>query len=229
MTDHPFAKFAAAAWPHQFHLALHVGELHGGTPRDPDVVRSWLKAKAGWSSEAEIEAEIGRIFAADPTLPDDQVAEGATAKLADRKVNGFRRDEHGLYLEGRCLKACIKEGASVARATNKLPARWGATSKGVLGFVAEHVCVVEDRLYLGREQPDDLATRFVPNRFGTGMTVEEVAFDVKLSATVRTDYAFSEKEWAMILLTAEEQGLGSSRSQGYGRFTVTAWQATTTP
>lgn len=222
---HPFAQYQADAWPYSFHLALDVPELHGGTPRDPDVLRNWLRAKAGWRDEQQIDAEVERIFVADPTMPDEQVTIDATKKLADRKVNGFRRDGNGLFLEGRCLKACVKEGASVARATGKLNARWGETNKGVAGFVAEHICVVEDRLYLGRDEHDDIATRFVTSRYGTGVCVEEVVHDVKLTATVRTDYDFAERDWAMIWLTAQEQGLGASRSQGYGRFTVTEWEA----
>ena len=145
MTDntHPFAKYAADAWPYRFRWAARVTDLHGGTPRNPDVVRSWLAAKAGWTDEQQIDAEVAKIFALDPEAPDEQVAAEAAGNLADRRVNGFRRDEHGLYLEGRCLKACIKEGASIARATLKIGKRWGDTGKGVHAFVAEHV--VRDR------------------------------------------------------------------------------------
>lgn len=222
---HPFAKYAADAWPYQFTWSAQVVNIHGGTPRNPDVVRAWLKAKAGWTDEHQIESEVAKIFAVDPTRTDEEVAIEATKELADKRVNAFRRDENGLYLEGRCLKACIKEGASVARATNKIGKRWGETGKGVHSFVAEHICVVEDRLYLGCDQADEIATSFVTSRYGTGIQVEEVINDAKITATIRTDFNFTEKDWAMIWLTAEEQGLGASRSQGHGRFTVTEWRA----
>lgn len=48
-----------------------------------------------------------------------------------------------------------------------------------------------------------------------------------IAATVRTDYEFSEKEWAMIWLTGQEQGIGANRSQGVGRYTVTKWDLIT--
>jgi hypothetical protein len=219
-----FEEYSALAWPYQFHVDLLVNELHGGTPRNPDVVRTWLRAKAGYTDEHEIQAELDRIFALEK-LPasEKEAAEAATKNVADRQVNGFKRDAVGLYMEGRHLKACIREAVSVARASDKLPAKYGTTSKGVISFAREHIFVAEDKLPLGRKEHDDMATRFVPTWRGTGITVEEVVYDAKISATVKTDYPFSEKEWAVIWLTAEEGGIGASRSQGYGRFTVTDW------
>ena len=223
----PFAGYISQAWPYRFRVELVVSDLHGGVPRNPDVVRSWLIAKAGWTDELQIEAEIERIFRVDPDQTDEQVAEKAVARKADQHVNGFKRDEHGLYLEGRQLKAGLKEAASVARGANKLAKTWGETRKGVLGFVAEHIQVVEDRLYLGRDEHDELHTRFVSVYRGSGITVEEVCRDVKISATVTSDYKFTDQEWAMIWLTGEMQGIGASRSQGFGRYTVTVWQPVT--
>lgn len=219
----PFDAYADKAWPYRYHVELLISDLHGGVPRNPDVVRSWLIAKAGYTDEAQLAAEVARIFAEDPTRADADVANAAITTAADRQVNGFKRDADGLYIEGRQLKACLKEGASVARAVNKLPAKFGATNKGVLSFIAEHVVVPEDRLHLGRQEHDDLHTRFVATWRGTGITVEEVVHDVKISATVLSDYLFTAEQWAMIWLTAERQGLGASRSQGFGVFTVTDW------
>jgi hypothetical protein len=219
-----FDAFSRRAWPYQFHIELLVHELHGGTPRNPDVVRSWLIAKAGYTDEREIEDEIDRIFAIGKASSEKELAEEATKGIRDRQVSGFKRDGRGLYLEGRHLKACIKEAVSVARAADKLPAKFGTTGKGVIGFAAEHIMVPEDKLYLGRTEHDELHTRFTKTRFGTGITVEEVCFEAKLGATVKSDYNFSQEEWAMIWLTAEAQGIGASRSQGFGTFVVTDWQ-----
>lgn len=220
---HPFAQFVKDAWPYRFRVGLHIDNLHGGTPRNADVVRSWLRAKAGWTDEMQIEAEVQRIFTARPTASDAEVTTEAVADLADKHVNGFPRDEHGLYLPGRCLKSGIKEMGSVALASGAIKRRYGETNKGVLSFIAEHVMVVEDRLYLGRDEHDDLHTRFVVSRWGTGITVEEVCYDVKLTATVISDYDFTPREWAVMWLKGEQQGLGASRSQGFGRYTVTEW------
>ena len=52
---------------------------------------------------------------------------------------------------------------------------------------------------------------------------EEYATDVKLTFTVATDVKFTEEMWALLWLTGQEQGIGASRSQGYGRYEVTRW------
>jgi hypothetical protein len=219
----PFDAYASKAWPYRYRVALLIAELHGGTPRNPDVVRSWLRAKVGYTDGAQLETAVAEIFAADPTRTDAEVAAEAIEPMAERYVNGFKRDGDGLYIEGRQLKAAVKEAASVARASGKLPAKFGATNKGTLAFIAEHVVVLEDRLHLGRLEHDDHHTRFVSTWRGSGITVEEVCRDVKLSATVVADHHFSDEQWAMIWLTGERQGLGASRSQGFGTYVVTEW------
>ena len=40
---------------------------------------------------------------------------------------------------------------------------------------------------------------------------------------MKTDWKFTDEQWAMIWLTGEEQGVGGSRSQGFGRYQVTRW------
>lgn len=47
--------------------------------------------------------------------------------------------------------------------------------------------------------------------------------DAKLSFTVATDVEFSEDQWALLWLTGQEQGIGASRSQGYGKYEVVRW------
>lgn len=151
---------------------------------------------------------------------------------AERHVNGFKRDEEGLFIEGRQLKAAIKEAASVAVAGGKLRARgWGTTNKGIQGFLAEHVVVVEDKLHLGVMEPSGVHQRFIHKTLpGRGrisaIHYEEYVEDATIDFTVRTDFDFDERDWAMIWLTGGEQGIGASRSQGFGRYEVTAWERT---
>lgn len=215
-----FDKYRAAAFPHRFAGQLHVGTIAGGTPTDPRVAEAWLKTKLGADKDDLIREQVAQVM-----VDRGVAADEATAIVNDTKhLNGFRRDENGLFIEGRQLKAAIKEAASVAVAADKLTARgWGKTNKGLLNYLAEHVFVVEDRLHLGVAEPTGVMQRFVHTFRGTGIQYEEYVDDAKLDFTVMADHEFSEKEWATIWLCGEQQGIGASRSQGYGRYEVTRW------
>jgi hypothetical protein len=215
-----FAKFQNELFPYRFGGSLLVGTIAGGTPTDPNVAEGWIKTKLGAKDDLlrEMVAE---------TMVERGVTADEAAKIVDtaKHLNGFKRDpEHGLYIEGRQLKAALKEAASCAVAAGKLTARgWGKTNKGLLSYLAEHVFVVEDRLYLGVTEPTGIAQRFVHTFRGSGIQYEEYVEDAKVDFTVIADHDFSERDWAAIWTSGEQQGIGASRSQGYGRYEVTRW------
>lgn len=216
-----FAKYAAKAWPYTFRGALHVGRICGGTPTDPKVAEGWIKTKLGTNSDDLMRSQVAETM----TERGVTAEEAVTLVDAARHLNGFKRDEHGLYIEGRQLKAAIKEAASIAAASGKLPLKsWGKTNKGLLGFISEHVCVMEDRLHLGRSEPSGIEQRFVHTWRGAGIQYEEFCDNVDIEFTVTADHDFSEEQWAMLWLTGQQQGIGATRSQGYGRYTVTRWE-----
>lgn len=215
-----FDTYRADSYPYRFNGKLHVPAIAGGTPTDPKVAEGWLRTKLGQSRDDMI-----RELVAQTMLDRNVTAEEATELVnINRNLNGFKKDDNGLFIDGRQLKACIKEATSVAVAADKLKARgWGKTNKGLLSFVAEHVFVTNDRLYLNATEPTRVDQRFVHTWRGSGIQYEEVVEDAQIEFNVISDYDFSEKEWAQIWLTAEQQGLGASRSQGYGRFEVVEW------
>ena len=221
-----FAKHIPQAWPHRYAGTLHISTLAGGTPSDPNVAEGWLKTKLADKND------LIRDAVAEVMVERGITAEEAAKELDRLKhLNGFRKDpERGgeLYIEGRQLKAGIKEAASVARAVGKLPDRWGLTKKGIVNFVAEHIQVVEDRLYLDVKEPTDVLQSFPKNaRTGqTGIQYTEIIRDAKVDFTLISDYKFGDDEWAMLWLTAEQQGIGASRSQGFGRYEVIRWDRT---
>lgn len=234
-----FDKFRTDAYPHRFHGQIRVKCIAGGTPSDPNVAEAWLRTKLADNDDL-IRQQVAEVM----------VERGIDADEAARYVNnlrhlnGFRRDDKGLYIEGRQLKACLKEAANIAANAGKLPAKgWGRPTdpsykKGIKGWFPEHVFVPEDRLHLGITSAEfaaeldkngtaraGIAQRFVRTRHGSGIQYEEYVEDVVIDFTVATDHPFKEKEWAMLWLTAEQQGIGASRSQEYGRFEVTRWEA----
>lgn len=221
-----FASYARKAWPHVFEGALTVKDIHGGVPRDPKTVEAWLRLKV------ENKDSITQQVIAELMTERGITAEQAAAELSKEKVNGFYRDEDGLWIPGNNLKACLKEAASVATNAGKIPAKgWGDPTdktylKGIKAWFPEHVFVMEDRLYLGVGDHDDVDQRFTRSQYGSSITREEVVHKAIINFTIETDYLFKDEQWAVIWLTAEQIGLGASRSQGFGRFEVTkgAWR-----
>jgi hypothetical protein len=226
MTTSAFAKYIPKAWPYQYAGTMRVGRIAGGTPTDSKVAEGWLRTKLGEQSDDIVRQQVAEVM-----LERGVAAEEAVELVnANRHLNGFKRDDNGLYIEGRHLKAAIKEAVSCAVAVGKLPSRgWGATNKGSKAFVAEHICVVEDKLPLGLMEPTGIAQRFVHTHNGTGIQYEEYCDDVDIDFTILTDHKFPEDQWAMLWLTGEQQGIGATRSQGYGRYTVTKWETVRSP
>lgn len=217
-----FARYESKAFPFTFHGTIVVARIAGGTPTDPKVAEGWLRTKLTDTRDDLIREAVAEVM-----VERGVDAEAAAEEVARNKhLNGFKRDaEGGLYIEGRQLKAAIKEAANVAGAAGKLPLRkWGLTGKGLLGWISEHVFVVEDRLPLGVTEPTGIAQRFVHTFRGSGIQYEEYVDDAEIDFTVITDHEFSDEQWAMIWLTGQQQGVGASRSQGYGRYEVTRWE-----
>jgi hypothetical protein len=225
MTASIFAKYATKAWPHRFEGTLVVSNIHGGVPADPKTVEGWLKTKV-LERDAITQEVIAQIMAERGVT-----AEAAVDELAKEKVNGFHRDSRGLYVPGNNLKACLKEAVSVAANAGKITTKgWGVPDdprykKGIKSWFPEHVFVVEDRLHLGADACDEIDQRFTRSQYGSSITREEVVREARVSFTIETDHKFTDEQWAMIWLTAEQQGLGASRSQGFGRFAVTRWDS----
>jgi hypothetical protein len=216
-----FAEEKLKLFPYRYNGQLTVETIVGGTPTDPKVAEGWLRTKLGGTDDRirELVAEV-------------MVERGVTAAEAtqivnlNQHLNGFKRDAHGLYIEGRQLKAALKEAASCAMAVDKLKSKgWGKTNKGLLNFMAEHVFVAENRLHLGVHEPTGISQKFVHTFRGSGIQYEEFVDNTVIDFTVVADYEFDIEEWAAIWTSGEFQGIGASRSQGFGRYTVTRWDA----
>lgn len=212
-----FEKYRAIAYPHQFAITLHIGRIAGGIPTDPKVAEGWLRTKLGVAKDDLIRQQVAEVM-----LERGVDAEEATTIVTnDKTLNGFKRDPKlGLYIEGRQLKAAIKEAANVRWPKD----RWGISKKGTLSFFPEHVFVQEDVLPLGVTEPSGIGQRFVHTWRGSAIQYEEYVDDAEVTATIATDFEFTDEQWGLLWLTGQEQGLGASRSQGYGRYTVTAWE-----
>lgn len=211
-----FEKHRAKVYPYRYEGTLLVHDLHGGTPTDPKVAEGWLRSKL--AAKDDIIRSLVAQTMLERGIEDPEEALEHVDSL--KHLNGFKRDGHGLYIEGRQLKAGIKEAANIRWPKR----RWGPSSKGTRSFFAEHVFVQEERLHLGVESPSGIHQRFVHTWRGAGIQYEEYVDEAKLSFHLVTDSEFSKDDWAALWLTAEAQGLGSSRSQGFGQYEVVNWR-----
>jgi hypothetical protein len=216
-----FDEYRADAYPFRFVGTLEVPIIVGGTPSDPKVAEGWIKTKMGVTDEAQLQALV-----AETMLERGVTAEEAIKIVNSMKnLNGFKRDDTGLYIEGRQLKAALKEAANIAVAVGKLEQRgWGLTRKWALGFLAEHINVTERKLYLGVSEPTGVKQDFVHTHRGTGISYHEYVEGAKIDFTIISDYYYTPAQWAAIWLVGEQQGIGASRSQGYGRYEVVKWE-----
>ena len=244
-----FADFADKAYPFKFTGQLVLDAIAGGIPSDPKVAEGWLRSKLTDNKDDDIKAMIATV------MDDRGVSVEEATRYVDtmKHLNGFKRGRcetcatdgplcasgnHPLYIEGRQLKAALKEACSVAMAAGKLPSRgWGKTNKGLLSYLAEHVFVCEDRLYLGKfnpeaqgqpvtefhTEPTGVNQRFVHVFRGSGIQYEEYVEKATIDFNVISDHDFDGDDWAYIWTAGEQNGLGASRSQGYGRYNVTRW------
>jgi len=221
-----FAKYQRQAYPYLFEGELLIATIAGGVPSDDKVAEAWLKTKLQDKDDLIREA-------AAKTMVERGISMEEAVQVVDslKHLNGFKRDENGqLYIEGRQLKASLKEAVSIAANAGKITTKgWGTPDnknylKGIKAWFPEHVGIIEDRLLLGVREPTGVMQRFVHAPHGTGIQYEEYVEQAKLTFHLETDHDFEEVQWAMIWLTGQQQGIGASRSQGFGRYTVTRWE-----
>lgn len=228
-----FEKFENEAWPYWYKGEVKVGILAGGIPQDPNVVESWIRTKLrDIRSDAEIQMIIAQTMT-DMGLDEEEAVREASTKMVG--MNGFKRDQTGLFVEGRQLKAAMKEAVMVAVNSGKLAtSKWGkpdnaAYRKQIKGWFPEHFFIVEEKLHIYRDgEPvqlhDGVTQKFVHTHRGDSISYEQFVRDAEVPFTIKADFEMSEREWAMIWLTGELQGFGASRSQEYGRYETTRWE-----
>lgn len=229
-----FAAQSAARWKWRYDVELRVLRLAGGVPHNADVAEGWLKTKLA-SGDDLIRAQVAETMIETGSDLDEAVE----SVKASRHLVGFKRDAMGLFIEGRHIKAMLKENANSTWPKE----RWGSANKGSRGFVAEHVFCTDERVYLhaapeaGQDAsdrvlgPDDATVEqtFVSTFRGQGIKLQEVVPECVVRFEIVTDYDFAggkpaERErdfWPTLWVGAQLNGLGANRSQGNGQFVVT--------
>lgn len=212
-----------------------TNRIMGGTPKDPKVIEGWIKSRMGLEEGEELRIQVVRTMIelghelGDAPAPEELDA-AIAATVADKSTNGFKRDERGLYIESRTTKAMLKENINILFGAQK----FGPTRKGAKGYVAERIFIEEERLPLGRMEPDGVEL-FIGHVTGpqgprATLTYYEFADQPEVEFTVMSlQDCLTATQWEAIFEQAEQNGLGSLRSQGYGRFRVMAVEPVAAP
>lgn len=215
-------------------------KIMGGTPRDPKLVLGWLKARMGLDEleqqrimTIKTMQESGSLAGLEPAkikeLTLDELEVIAEKLGENRQVNGFKRDGD-LYIERRTVEAMFKECTNILFAGEK----WGPTRKGPKSMVAERVFVNPDHISLGVDNPTGVET-FVGHVTGpqgprSTLTRYEFVFQPTITFNVKVARDFmTNDQWMTLWVLAQENGLGSLRSQGYGAFDVEQWEEVKAP
>ncbi len=210
---------------------LFKDRIMGGTPKDPKIIEGWLRSRAGVNNDDEILQAIKRtlqeqgVDVTDGQTYEEMVAASA-GLAANKQTNGFKFDENGLYIEGRVVKAMLKECTNILYPYGV--DKWTVTQKAPRSALAERVFVDADRIYLGVKEPTgiEMFVGHVTGPQGPHSTLTyyeyveraEITFDVRVAEDL-----VSEQQWGELWTLAEQNGLGALRSQGFGRFDIEAW------
>ena len=220
-----FADLEVSLWQY-FEVEIKISDkILGGTPKDPNVIDGWLNTVI--SDEHQM-----RKLAAETkeAMKPNEDEEKLKETLSEANWCGFKRDENGLFIEGRTVKAMLKETANILK--NKLDLT------AFKARVAERVFVLEDRVYLDTQTPDGDIEKPIHVMTAQGPRTSLKRTDYVSSPTIKcTLEAFDEplltkkKDKIVpqaylegILQFAMENGLGAERSQGYGRFEIVRFE-----
>lgn len=217
----------------------------GGVPSDRSVIEGWIRSRMDLG-DAAIAELVSQTVAERGVLTPDEALEAVLASDLAPSVNGFKRDPdtHELVLEGRNIKAALKEYSNSAYPGTAYPGKKGndrvGARKGLMSTMVERVFIEETFVGLGVKAdeveavPRDGARAWVEERIKHVMTPQgprssinrvEVVSRPRIEFTVRVHDDFLPQEaWGRIWERGEDIGLGADRGRSDGMFTLEAWE-----
>ena len=191
----------------------------GGKPKNPKVIRDWLKAKVKKGELKASEEDVERL-----ALETEEMIE----ETEDRSWTGFKSDEDGPFIDGYQLKAMLKEVAKVLGFNKthmglKQTFQHGTEIKPV-GWKAPQ----PDRIHF--EGPDGtniseingIEEHVTHTRFGSALKRMDYVEKPKIVFEIWTlkHSKLTQGVLCDILEHAQESGIGASRAMGFGKFDI---------
>lgn len=205
-----------------------VDWVMGGVPQKPEIIESWLRQRIMGGDDELRTMLLKTLEDLDYEIPanatHDEILEAIKVVAQQRNGNTFRRDERGLFLAAYQIKAMLKESCNILYAGEK----WGVTKKGPRNYLAERVFVDEQRVYLGRTEPDGthLQVGQVNGPRGPRSTLTYIDYCDRAEVTFTVaslNDCITPNQWRELLVLSQKGGLGALRSMGYGQFKVTGF------
>lgn len=219
------AKALPSIWKRYKVVLQFTGRLCGGVPMDANMLIPWLKSRmASEPRFRQLLEEMDRV----PSI--EEIAEGVAETLPDLEEQaeaqgramtlGFQQDERGLFVRGgnfrAHLKDCARVLAGILKAANALSS----------GQFVNKVYVEDDRLYLGRSEPDGMYDQpihaWTPqgqiNALKRVLYVEQPRLEFTLR--VLNDDSVGEDILRAVFEYGCTHGFGGERKLGNGRYAV---------
>lgn len=194
--------------------------LDGADPdKERNILSIWLKQRLPEATEAELAAEVEKTFAE------------AFKDAEEQSSTTFKADAEGLYIEGRQVKAMLKEAGSRLGLGKAVAGKRPSLKQDL----HEALHVDEDVIRLMRDgapvtQPDGYEVRpiHVMGPQGPRTSIKRCAYvdhaQVTFTVRVLNVVTLSEEHLLDILAFAQDLGLGADRSQGNGKFAVVGFE-----
>ena len=206
----------------------------GGIPSDRSVIEGWIRSRMDLGDAAISELVEQTAEQRGALTPDEAIAAVMASDLAP-SVNGFKRNTAGeLCIEGRIVKAALKEWANSAYPGTDWPGKKTVDAvkglrKGLMRYLAEAVVVNENLIGLGVTEPTCIEERIkhvmTPQGPRSSINRVEVVEQPTITFTVRVRDDFLPVEaWARIWTVGEGIGLGSDRGRSDGQFELMGWE-----
>lgn len=215
-------------WKHLTVIINPRTRVVGGTPTDPNMIQNWLKVGMPNVTEEE------RAKLAETTI---EAVKDTVDEAAGKMWTTFKRDEQGIYIEGRQLKAAFKEAANILREALQKQEKKGDAKKSrftaLRAKLAESLFVEDERIYFvdtktGEKVKEPSGTEErainVMTAQGPRTALKRVDFvnpeNIELRAKVRyLDAGIVDEDLVRTLIEFMGwNGLGADRSMGSGQF-----------
>lgn len=211
----------------RFNITIQIrNRIIGGTPVNPQLIEGWVKAHVPDESKRAKLVEATKEELAD-----------AVTEAVDESRCTFKRNDMGLYIEGRQLKAMFKEAANILRPMLEKSEKKDTKKSRFTALrakLAERLFVEEERVHLTRldgsriREPDGNEERaiHVMTAMGPRTALKSVDWvgpcEINFTIKLLNDGVVDIDLVKILLEYAGENGLGADRSQGNGLFDVTS-------